>query len=81
MNSHFFSPYENNYFQIWPFYSGYRKEDSLVELNTDYSQVYAEYVEEDKMDQLDQFSVTIKVNEIISCSYFDRDVYEKFGMK
>jgi len=81
VNSHFFSPHENDSFQIWPFYSGYRDENSLIELNTDYSQVYIEYVDEDKMDELDQFSVTIKVSEIITCSYFDRDVYEKFGMK
>ena len=30
---------------------------------------------------LDQFSVTIRVSQIIVCSYFDRDVYEEFTME
>jgi len=76
--SHFFSPYQNDSFQIFPFYSGYRTDDLSLKLNTDYSEVYKENM--DTPEKLDQFSVTIKVSEIISCSYFDREVYERFSM-
>lgn len=80
VNSHFFSPYENESFQVWPFFSGYRNAEKDIELNTDYSQVYAELVENDNYDLLNRFSVTIKVEQIITCSYFDRSVYEKFSL-
>ena len=76
--SHFFSPYQNDSFQIFPFYSGYRTDDLSLKLNTDYSEVYKDNI--DTPDKLDQFSVTIKVSEIVSCSYFDRIVYEQFSM-
>jgi hypothetical protein len=76
--SHFYSPYRNDSFQIFPFYSGYRKDDLSLKLNTDYSEVYNEII--DTPEKLDQFSVTIKVSEIVSCSYFDREIYERFSM-
>lgn len=76
--SHFFSPYQNDSFQIFPFYSGYRTEDLSLKLNTDYSEVYKQHI--NNPEKLDQFSVTIKVSEIVSCSYFDRLVYEQFSM-
>jgi hypothetical protein len=76
--SHFYSPYQNDSFQIFPFYSGYRTNDLSLKLNTDYSEVYNENI--DSPEKLDQFSVTIKVSEIVSCSYFDREVYERFSM-
>lgn len=81
VNSHFFSPYQNESFQIWPFYSGYRKEDKSMELNTDYSEVYNNYLNSGETAKLDQFSVTIRVSEILACSYFDRDVYEEFSLE
>ena len=40
VNSHFFSPYQNESFQVWPFYSGHRDENKNLDLDTDYTEIY-----------------------------------------
>jgi hypothetical protein len=64
-----------------PVYSGYRdKETKRLHFTTQYLEVYATYVRDgDVIDLRDLNTLVIKIDEIISASRFDPDMYERFS--
>ena len=74
-------PSSSSYIIILPVYSGYRdKETKRLHFTTQYLEVYATYVRDgDVLDIRDLTTLVIKVDEIVSASRFDPDMYERFG--
>lgn len=74
-------PSSSSYITILPVYSGYRdKETKRLHFTTQYLDVYATYVREgDVFDIRELTSLVIKIDEIVSASRFDPDMYERFS--
>jgi hypothetical protein len=73
-------PSSSNYIIMLPVYSGYRdKETKRLHFTTQYLEVYATYVRDgDVIDIRDLNTLVIKIDEIVSASRFDPDMYERF---
>jgi hypothetical protein len=73
-------PSHSNYLRILPVYSGYRHKDTKkLEFTTQYLDVYATYVQSGEVyDIRDLTNLVIKIDEIISASKFDIEMYDRF---
>jgi hypothetical protein len=69
------------YVQIIPLFSGYRDAQKELTITTDYSRVYSQMIQRGRMRALDDADVNLvlEVNEIISASKFDFDLFEAFS--
>jgi hypothetical protein len=66
---------------LLPMVSGYREATThKLVLNTDYTAVYKQMVNEGKADDADNFRTVIPVQEILSATLFDWDAYAKFTL-
>jgi len=74
-------PSISNYIRIIPAISGYRNEERKTILNTHYLNVYSEYIQEGRITNIKELNVDLIISniEIISVSYFDLEMYEKFN--
>lgn len=68
------------YVKLIPLLSGFRDERKELQLTTDYSIVYSEYIKRGKIQSPKELemNLVIQVSEIISASRFDFDIFEKF---
>src|SRR5262249_36146008 len=73
-------PSQCPYVQLIPLLSGYRNQSKELVITTDYSPVYAEMIKRGKITDLDDsdMNLVVQVNEIISASKFDFDIFESF---
>jgi len=73
-------PSSSSYITMLPVCSGYRdKETKRLHFTTQYLEVYATYVRDgDVLDIRDLNTLVIKIDEIVSASRFDPDMYERF---
>jgi hypothetical protein len=74
------APGETAYVSILPVLSGYREsETKKLHFTTEYLDVYASYVKDgDATDVNDLTNLVIKVDDIITASEFDIDMYDRF---
>jgi hypothetical protein len=68
------------YIQLIPLLSGYRDDKKELIITTDYSQVYSEYIRKGQIKNIDELemNLVLPVNEIVSASRFDFDIFERF---
>jgi hypothetical protein len=73
-------PGESNYVSILPVLSGYRESESKrMHLTTQYLDIYALYVQEGVVTNIDILTnLVIKVDEVLTASKFDIEMYDKF---
>ena len=73
-------PSHSSYIRMLPVYSGYReKETKELIFTTQYLDVYATYVEDgDVYDVRDITNLVIKIDEIVSATKFDAEMYDRF---
>jgi hypothetical protein len=73
-------PSQCPYVKLVPLFSGYRDENKELKITTDYSRVYSEYMIRGKIKDISdlQMNLVVLVNEIISASRFDFEIFEKF---
>lgn len=77
-------PDRTTYFRIIPFFSGYRDSGTKdVVFTTDYLDVYGDYIKEGKAISIEdlQMEVLIKTEELITCSRFNIETYDRFYTK
>lgn len=75
-------PNRTDYVEVFPIYSGYRdKNTKTLTFTTQYLDVYATYVKEGSEigDIRTLTSLIIKVNEVITASHFDIEMYDRFN--
>lgn len=68
------------YVKIIPATSGYRDEKKGLHLTINYTHVYSDYIRKGKIRDIGelQMSLIIKVEEILSASRFDFEIFERF---
>lgn len=73
-------PTVTNYIRVIPVISGYRDSQLRLHFTTHYLSVYSEYVKEGKIKGVEELDVDliITVDNIVTVSYFDLDMYERF---
>jgi hypothetical protein len=74
-------PLVSNYLRIIPALSGYRNETHHIIFTTDYLTVYSTYIESGSSLNAKELNVDliITIDNIVSISYFDHDMWEKFN--
>jgi hypothetical protein len=75
-------PTQSKYLSVIPAYSGYRDEKTKeLMFTTQYLQVYAQYMQEGKIQGIDDLGVNLVINvdEIVTVSHFDPETFERFG--
>ncbi|MBV6647288.1 MAG: hypothetical protein KI790_17650 [Cyclobacteriaceae bacterium] len=74
-------PSISSYIRIYPYVSGYRDEHKQFNFTTDYSSVYAGYIEREEIQNIDELDVDliIPISRIMSASYFDLEMFERFS--
>jgi hypothetical protein len=67
--------------KILPAFSGYRTNKKELEFTTQYLSVYAQYVEEGKIQRVDELDtkVVIPTGRIVSVSSFDIEMFDRFN--
>ena len=73
-------PSRANYIKIFPVYSGYRKSETKeLIFTTQYLDIYATYVQRGEVtDIVELTTLVIKIDEIVSASSFDDEMYDRF---
>lgn len=74
-------PSVSNFVRIIPAISGFRNSNMELEFTSHYLRVYSEYVKEGKIQRIEDLKadLIIDVSEIVTVSYFDPDMYERFN--
>lgn len=74
-------PSVSNYIRIIPAFSGYRDEKKELVFTTQYLSVYASYIEEGSVKDIDELNtdLVLQLNSIVSVSFFDIDMYQRFN--
>lgn len=74
-------PSVSRYLRVIPVFSGYRDPFNELVFTTHYLNVYAEYVKEGQIQDINELDVdlVIPMDKISSLSYFDLDMYERFN--
>jgi len=69
------------YIRIYPFVSGYRDDQKRLVFTTDYSSVYAGYIQRGEIKGIDELDVdlVVPVSRIMTAKYFDFDMYDRFN--
>ncbi len=72
----------SEYIRIIPAISGFRDETLQLNFTTHYLSIYADYVENGNILNINQLNtdLIIKMDEILSVSFFDLEMYEKFKL-
>ncbi len=70
----------SEYIRIIPAISGFRDKTLQLNFTTHYLSIYADYVETGNVSNINQLNtdLIIKMSEILSVSFFDLEMYEKF---
>lgn len=72
--------HEKGYVSIFPLLSGYRDSNTKeLKITTDYYEAFETHLNQNPDDDI-ILSVTIKIDEIITATPFDLDLYEKFNL-
>lgn len=73
-------PSFSNYISILPVYSGYRDKDTKeLVFTTQYLDVYATYISDGDVTSItDLTTLIIKIDDIVTASKFDDDMYDRF---
>lgn len=74
-------PTITNYIRVIPVFSGYRDDKKIMNFTTHYLDVYSEYVQEGQIKSIEDLDVDliITLDNLVSVSYFDIEMYEKFN--
>jgi hypothetical protein len=74
-------PSISNYVRLTPAISGYRNNEKELIFTSHYLSVYVEYINEGKIKAIDQLNTDLVLNlkNIISVSYFDPEMYNRFN--
>lgn len=74
-------PSISNYIRIIPAISGYRNNEKELVFISQYLSVYAEYIEEGKITDIEELKIDliIDLRRIISVSYFEKEMYNRFN--
>jgi hypothetical protein len=74
-------PSVSNYVRLTPAISGYRNNEKELIFTSHYLSVYVEYINEGKVKDIEQLNTDLVLNlkNIISVSYFDPDMYNRFN--
>lgn len=74
-------PTVTNYIRVIPVLSGFRDEEKRLNFTTHYLSVYAEYVQEGKVKDIEELDVDliITLDNVVTVSYFDIEMYERFN--
>ena len=77
------APRTNNFIRIIPAISGYRNDKMNVEYNTHYLAVYSEYIKEGETLDIKNLKTDLIIfsENIVSVSYFDLEMYNKFNIE
>lgn len=76
-------PTVTNYIRVIPAFSGFRDERTNFVFTSQYLSIYAEYIAEGKIQDINELDVDliITLDNVVSVSYFDIDMYERFNNK
>ncbi len=72
-------PLNTNYIRIIPAFSGFRTDRRKLEITTHYLNVYDEIIKSSEEEINLNPDLIIKLDRIVSVSYFDTDLYERFN--
>jgi hypothetical protein len=74
-------PAISNYIRLTPAISGYRNNEKELIFTSQYLSVYDEYINEGKIKDIEQLKIDLVLNlkNIISVSYFDPEMYNRFN--
>jgi hypothetical protein len=74
-------PSISNYVRLTPAISGYRNNEKELIFTSHYLSVYVEYINEGKIKDIEQLNTDLVLNlkNIISVSYFDPEMYNRFN--
>jgi len=73
-------PKHSAFVRIIPALSGYRDDKRILHITTRYTDVYSDYIKRGEIKSIDELEMglVIKVEEILSATRFDIEVFEKF---
>lgn len=70
----------SNYIRVIPIMSGYRDSKTMeLILTTDYFKVFEKYIENDKASEIGEVDLIITLDNVVSVSYFDSELYNEFN--
>lgn len=74
-------PSISNYIRVIPAISGFRNREKELVFTSQYLSVYAEYINEGKITDIEQLKIDLVLNlkNIISVGYFDKEMYNRFN--
>jgi hypothetical protein len=74
-------PSISSYIRVIPAISGYRNSEKELVFTSQYLSVYAEYVNEGKITDIEQLKIdlVLDLKNIISVGYFDKEMYNRFN--
>lgn len=74
-------PSISSYIRVIPAISGYRNEEKELIFTSQYLSVYAEYVNEGRITDIEQLKIDLilDLKNIISVGYFDKEMYDRFN--
>ena len=74
-------PKVTNYIRVIPVLSGYRDSDKNLVFTTHYLSIYSEYVKEGKVKGIEELDadLIITLDNVVTVSYFDQEMYERFN--
>lgn len=72
-----------NYIRVIPVFSGYRDDKKNLVFTTHYLSIYHEYLHEKKIDKIDELDVDLIItrDNLVTVSYFDIEMYDRFNKK
>lgn len=74
-------PSISSYIRIIPAISGYRNDEKELIFTSQYLSVYAEYINEGRITDIEQLKIdlVLDLKNIVSVSYFDKEMYNRFN--
>lgn len=74
-------PSVTNYIRIIPVFSGFRNAQQNVVFDTHYLSVYGKYIKEGKIKHIKELEpdLVIALNSVVTVSFFDIEMYERFN--
>lgn len=74
-------PSKSTHVRIIPVLSGYRDEEKQIIFNTEYLEVYAQYVRDGRITDIEDLNsdIIIVIDEILTANLFDPEMFDKFN--
>lgn len=74
-------PTVSNYIRVIPVFSGYRDDQKRLVFTTHYLTVYSDYVNEGRVENIEELDVdlVLTLDNLVSVSYFDVEMFERFN--